>query len=739
LRLLTANDGVAPNNEDTLKRLKEKHPPPPSDAVMDNTSSRECFSVTAEEVLKGIESFPSGSSGGIDNMTAQHLKDLFIHTDESPDKSTRLSMLSNFINLLLSGNIPTVFKPILFSARLIALKKKDNGVRPIAISCILRRLAAKLVASKGSFVLKNIFDKTQFGICSKSGCETAIHRTRFFHKENLKHAILKIDFANAFNSLRRDQMIKMVRSHLSPALNFVLSAYASPSFLCFNDQVIPSAEGVQQGDPLGPLLFCLTLQPIINQMSSPLNVWYMDDGTLGGTLEEVKADFQLLESESKKIGLAVNVNKCEILNSGQCPIFSTMRQLSPSTLTLLGAPITEEAKKQCLVEVKENLQKALSRLEIIPAHFAFKVINASFGSPKLIALLRSSPCADDAALIEIDNMIQDNCKKLFNVQINSDNRVQFSLPMRFGGVGIRSVQSIALPAFIASMFAASETFSVLLEDNTLQSYTDKWKQITDKTEIPKTQRQLDNAINEVCLQDLLHNLSPKDKSRLISATHPNSSDWLKATPNTNCGIFLNNEEFQTALGLRLGSPLFEPHPCKCGAMIESSGDHSFACKKNNGKILRHNMVNKTFSNTLKSCDLPNIMEPNYIAENLRPDGLTIIPFSRGQCLTWDVSCPHPLCSSNISSNTTEKNLATRKEEQKEAKYKSLLEKYIFAPIIIDTIGAYGQKTEVLIRAIAKRLHCKTGSTVAGQHFRERLSISVQKGNYLALSFAHLNY
>ena len=48
--------------------------------------------------------------------------------------------------------------------------------------------------------------------------------------------------------------------------------------------LIESAEGVQQGDPLGPLLFCLTIHQLCSRMKSELS---LDDGTLGGKVEDV--------------------------------------------------------------------------------------------------------------------------------------------------------------------------------------------------------------------------------------------------------------------------------------------------------------------------------------------------------------------------------------------------------------------------------------------------------------------
>ena len=39
----------------------------------------------------------------------------------------------------------------------------------------------------------------------------------------------------------------------------VFLAYSASSSLFWEDQILLSSEGVQQGDPLSPLLFCITL------------------------------------------------------------------------------------------------------------------------------------------------------------------------------------------------------------------------------------------------------------------------------------------------------------------------------------------------------------------------------------------------------------------------------------------------------------------------------------------------
>ena len=80
--------------------------------------------------------------------------------------------------------------------------------------------------------------------------------------------------------------------------------------------VISSEEGLQQGDPLAPALFCLAINPLVTSLTSPLNVWYLDDGTLGGPAQNVLEDLKLILSASLDIGLNMNSTKCELLIMG---------------------------------------------------------------------------------------------------------------------------------------------------------------------------------------------------------------------------------------------------------------------------------------------------------------------------------------------------------------------------------------------------------------------------------------
>ena len=74
--------------------------------------------------------------------------------------------------------------------------------------------------------------------------------------------IAKLDFTNAFTNLRRDTLLEAVYKTVPEIYKFCHLSYSQPTKLKYESRSILSEEGIQQGDPLGPLLFCITIQPL---------------------------------------------------------------------------------------------------------------------------------------------------------------------------------------------------------------------------------------------------------------------------------------------------------------------------------------------------------------------------------------------------------------------------------------------------------------------------------------------
>ena len=257
-----------------------------------------------------------------------------------------LTALSLFSSLVIQGKIPTSIRPFFFGANLIALEKKDGGIRPIAVGCTLRRLVAKIAGNKVTDDMSSLLAPQQLGFGVKGGAEAAVHAARqYLHSLPPDMLLLKLDFSNAFHSIRRDKMLLAVRKLAPELYPLVHSAYSSPSSLFWGDKVILSAEGVQQGDPLGPLLFCLTLHDLISELNSELVLGYLDDVTFGGSLADVSRDVKHFEQAAEQLGLKLNHEKMKVITndlyvrSEMLLLFPNAQFIDPCDATLLGCPI----------------------------------------------------------------------------------------------------------------------------------------------------------------------------------------------------------------------------------------------------------------------------------------------------------------------------------------------------------------------------------------------------------------
>lgn len=84
-------------------------------------------------------------------------------------------------------------------------------------------------------------------------------------------AFVKLDFVNAFYSIRRDAVLDTVARHIPSLLDLVASAYGAPASLWLgNEHQISSAEGVQQGDPLRSLLYASRWTDPLRRLSQSL-------------------------------------------------------------------------------------------------------------------------------------------------------------------------------------------------------------------------------------------------------------------------------------------------------------------------------------------------------------------------------------------------------------------------------------------------------------------------------------
>ena len=115
----------------------------------------------------------------------------------------------------------------------------------------------------------------------------------------------------------------------------------------------------------------------------------------------------------------------------------------------------------------------------------------------------------------------------------------------------------------------------------------------------------------------------------------------------------------------------------------------------------------------------------------RPDGVTVVPLSKGKLLVWDATCPHTYSPSYTAIASQEAGaVAAIAEERKKAKYTCLSSYHIFTPVAVETAGVFGPETSVFLRVLSGRLRRFSGEEKSHAYLLQRLSVAVQRESSL---------
>ena len=748
VRLLVSDEAPVMPSAESLAKLREKHPP----ATLDSNSLPvppldSSLTVSEFEVRKAIASFPAGSSAGPDGFRPQHLKDLVNCNEAGADLLTAVTV---FVNLVLAGKCPTKWLP-LFGCRLIALNKKSGGIRPIVIGLTLRRLVSKCANTVGISRLQTFFCPRQLGVGTPGGCEAAIHSARrYLQSMSVGKVVVKLDFANAFNSLHRHDMLLAVKDQAPELYAYSYSAYGQPSLLYFGPFTLLSSEGPQQGDPLGPLLFSLSVQPLLESVSSEITLGYLDDFTLGGVESVVASDVQRIVEVGQAMGLALSTGKCELIAHPETvvndAVLQSFKRLEPSEATLLGAPILPgERLDACWSERCADLARAVDRLKMIGAQDALTLLRSSFSAPKVQHLLRCSPAAGHPALDIFDQTLRSALCKLTNSTLSDSQWLQASQPIKDGGLGVRRVSTLALSAFLASAAGTQSLQEAILSqcpsqpDALVESLRASWNSSFGLEPVGLAagkQSAWDRPGIELVNDQLMASLNDgREKATFLAATAPHSGAWLSALPIAACGLRLDDEAVRVAVALRLGLNVCVPHQCSCGADVDAWGQHAWSCKHAAGRIQRHHALNDVIARALTAAGIPVSKEPSGLFPNdvRRPDGITLVPWQAGKAVAWDVTVVSTLADSYVGASSTSSAAAAEQAAyRKSMKYADLPASFQFQPIAVETLGPINDSATDFLDRLGQMISAKTNEVRERMYLYQRISITIQRFNAVLL-------
>ncbi|KAI3721949.1 hypothetical protein L2E82_32969 [Cichorium intybus] len=731
----------------------------------------------SDTVLGCIKSFPKGTSCGRDGLRAQHILDALCG-EGSALATDLLRAITTVVNLWLGGRCPSVLAEFVASAPLTPLIKPDNGIRPIAVGTIWRRLVSK-VAMKGvgKDMVKYLND-FQFGVGVSGGAEAVLHsanRMLCKNHDNGSLTLLAVDFSNAFNMVDRSVLLREVR-RMCPSISlWVDFLYGRASRLYIGDTHIWSTTGVQQGDPLGPLLFALVLHPLVHKIRDNctllLHAWYLDDGTVIGDSDEVASVLNIIQADGPGLGLELNIKKTEIfwpscdgrkLRDGCFPADIGRPSLG---VKLLGGAVSRDAGFISGLALKRAV-KAVDLMGLLPQlcdpQSELLLLRSCMGIAKLFFGLRTcQPMHMEEASLFFDKGLRGSIEDIVVCGGPYFGDFQWrlvSLPIRFGGLGLYSASEASSYAFVASRaqswalqdhilrnsgicgmdidyYFALDRLRGTIPDFDCNDFTNK------DIAPPKSQKTLANALFSKIVKDMEDDfhMTFRQKAVLECLRAPHAQDFLLSIPIDGLGLHMSPVEYRAILRYRLMIPLFpvdEICPVCRKACLDSFGDHAVHCRELPGFKYRHDMVRDVLFDVCrragisvrKEAPVNFLTDPSDGRSSLRPADILVFGWSGGKHACVDLTGVSPLVNLRSGSFTVGqaalKAAACKVDKHEKACREN---QHVFIPFAFDTFGFLASEAVELLNRVQRVMHSTIMSPRSMNFVFKRIGFAIQKG------------
>eukprot|EP00731_Ephydatia_muelleri_P023127 Em0015g710a len=349
--------------------------------------------------------------------------------------------------------------------------------------------------------------------------------------------------------------------------------------------------GVQQGDPLGPMLFALVLHKLVSNIEADddcinlsFNAWYLDEGRA-----------------------------------------SVKSSILPN-LEILGAPIGDIVHCSRFFAEKHNnfkvLLRAISDVAAVDLHVAISLLCMCGGYCKLVYLARTTPtnlCED--SLKFFDEEVRLCFSSCVAIDVPDPQWQQAQLSPKLGGLGLRSLSLHSCAAFISSVASLemgnpenTHLQQAILRFNAQVSPQDS---ITMESVLnsPPQQKSLSQKLDSFAFHSLLSSASLVNKARMLSVSSPHASSWITAIPSTKL-------------------------------VLDPLGHHAASCRHGGDVVTRHNRLRDIFVEFCRQAHLSVRVEAGFglsrVQRNTRPADVLVQDWVRGSPAAIDITVTSPL-------------------------------------------------------------------------------------------------
>ena len=223
---------------------------------------------------------------------------------------------------------------------------------------------------------------------------------------------------------------------------------------------------------------------------------------------------------------------------------------------------------------------------------------------------------------------------------------------------------------------------------------------------------------------------------MLAAREPLSFSWMNVIPNSSLGTCIDDVTVSTAVGLRLSAPICHPHVCAgCQQPVMRDGHHALSCLFSKGRWFRHTMINREIAGSLSKAMISNQREPSgtHLDPHIRPDGISIVPWSHGNFLAWDLTVADTLAPSYLTATSLRAGAAALLlEKNKQLKYKDTLPQYTFIGIGLETLGPAGPCAKRFFSDLERRMETSNSESREFTFLQQRISMIIVRSNAISL-------
>ena len=546
-------------------------------------------------------------------------------------------------------------------------------------------------------------------------------------------------------------------------------AYESPAPLLMRNEQrkltqLESTSGVRQGDPLGPMLFAMALQPVLKklQASHPTVsiLAYLDDVVIMGKADDMPLAIHSLAQEAASIGLQLRADKCLVYNQDEAVAQALATEVeceaTSSGFTILGSPLGSAV--HIAAKTLEKVKDAIGwfdALDALPLNKQDKLLLARMsGSLKVNHLARCvDPAASLPALAEFSKRCQDTLAKIMEEPSLSEAvAARAHLPPRMGGVGFTAwSEALVSMAYFCGQCAAHKILTLTdtprimalspLADAAARdpaaparlAAVQQLKVLTDVPDVAHIAGANLNGLQKKCFD--AHNaelhahlldqhrpgaLSQPERASLRSASSGLGSAWLSAMPVMPT-LRLSDYAVTFALRTRLSLPACRSTDrlpsCTCDNTVTDAATHALGCgSRGNMRGARHTLLLHAWQRIASKAGCDTVTEPPLAPLiQAEPGQPQVKPSSRADLLLClkqginrrmvlcDVTVVHPLGAGYLAYAARSSGYAARvAQKAKYNKYPALKNctQALFMPLAMETYGRAAPKCNVLLHMLA---------------------------------------